>query len=265
MTMRRRGGFTLVEALVAIGILSMVSVSIVTVFAVCMSIWRRGDDMASLNSAARGTFDLLQRDLRGAYYVPGDVGPSFVGTKHTLTFVALGETGESTGQTDLLFVHYYVTNEQVNGENLYPWDNRLMRAQRDDFSGGIPLKAGGEVDLDAVNPIRAEVIDNLGVDPDDPTQPGISFGYARPSLRYVNGELLMFPWDESLSDDKFQDSWNSDEMGGLPTVVRVKLTLVGRRSMNMYEPGDKETAATVYTYVFDIFLPSSPMPGVSGP
>lgn len=83
MTVRRgddrMGGFTLVELLISMAVLSLILIALYSMFASGVGIYTRGDVKSEIQQNSRGAMELMVRDLRLAGFFPEDFPALFPG------------------------------------------------------------------------------------------------------------------------------------------------------------------------------------------
>lgn len=64
---RRERGFTLLEMTIAMSFVGLLAAGITLAISTCLNVWQRSVEAAELNQEARAVFELLSRDIGGAY------------------------------------------------------------------------------------------------------------------------------------------------------------------------------------------------------
>lgn len=111
MKARRHLGFTLVELLVAIAILSVLVVTIYSSFASGISAREKGETLVDLTQVGRETLRRMASDLANA---PGLSDPGFIGQADQMSFVTLQPDREH-GIGRMCHVRYYLRMESPAG------------------------------------------------------------------------------------------------------------------------------------------------------
>ena len=105
--MRGSAGFTLVEMLLAAGILAIIGLTIVAAFTGGMNIFYRMEGYTSVKTDVLAAMEKMERDLRNTFYY---AGIDFTGTSGRMTFPGLIRTFNSKGipEESLGSISYYL-------------------------------------------------------------------------------------------------------------------------------------------------------------
>lgn len=74
MTGEQKGGLTLLEVMVAIGLLAVATLSLLTVFVGGLRMMQRSNEMAAANGVAKSTLEAIDRDFRAFGLASLDAG-----------------------------------------------------------------------------------------------------------------------------------------------------------------------------------------------
>ena len=149
---RSERGFTLIEVLVAISILAILLTSVYGIFSSVSLARERLDADSAEYHRARVLFDRLGRELRGAYFQPGDPNLVFTGLKTddgsfeleltTSAVSPLSETGSGIAK-----VHYLLSEdkeEAANGRVLLRSEHPVHDSADEEAAGMMRLVPGIE-------------------------------------------------------------------------------------------------------------------------
>ena len=100
---QRRGGFTILELLAAMTILSMLVVMLVATFNQASRSWLQAENRVETYGQARATLDFISKELTQAVTTPNS---SFLGSTNAMAFVA---TVNGTNNVDVTGVFYQLT------------------------------------------------------------------------------------------------------------------------------------------------------------
>ncbi len=176
-------GFTLVEALVAMGILLFVLLSLATAYEVNQSTYRQAEDQIDLQQNARLAMTEIARSVRMAGYFPENFGagpsrshPVQIGTERA---VALHGDTDGNGASEVVL--YCRVGET------------LRRVRAAEGSAGAYLCVGGEVIAEHVTDLRFEYLDADGAPLPDSTDAAFA----------LDGEALgaVPEWDDATQRD----------------------------------------------------------------
>lgn len=167
-SLKNKGGFTLIEVMVAVAIIGIISVSLVQLLQTSLRLWNRGTSKMSIYNNLSMCLEYISRNIVNAIpAVSGDYQiPVFLfnseknviysgngkketihqaGGPHRIDFVA--RTGSPTHDYNLSYLIYYISDitglSQLQKEEAYPLPveefENLFLLQREIFTGIIPL------------------------------------------------------------------------------------------------------------------------------
>lgn len=209
----RQTGFTLLELIVSIAILSMVLVTIYSTLSMGSRTWEKGERDIEKIQRMRVIMDLLSREIKSAF--PYKVTPSeldthkefyaFEGKKDSLSFVSCVPLHGGSGK--LSWLTFWV--EEGEG---------LVVVERDALRSDI-FKERETIDKDAMVVLDASVTD-------------IWFEYYRREDGGTGGE--------TAEEETWEEVWDAEEEGTLPQAVNVTVTFLEKATR-------KEAEDEVYT------------------
>ncbi|MDD2709378.1 MAG: type II secretion system protein [Verrucomicrobiae bacterium] len=224
--MKRQGGFTLTEILVATGLLMVVTSLLFTIFGIASDAWVNGERSVASSQSVRLTLEMMNREISNAYIAGGgSPAPGFVGTNNWLYFVApvsrnkrhISEFGE----------FFYVFEDENNG--------RLCRYYNAPFYGNNQW-----------NIYRSNLV---------------SHSHLPESLFAVKSELcgclldLKFYYYDATNG--MHECWNSTaagkERGKLPVVVEVVMAYRPPQTAGGRRLSPADTCARTNTMVIKLF------------
>ncbi|MDF9826129.1 prepilin-type N-terminal cleavage/methylation domain-containing protein [Ereboglobus sp. PH5-10] len=120
---RRRRGFTLIEVLIAVAIVSMVIVASTTLIFSMGELWGRNSDVRLFDLHSRNVTRFLESELASAALPPtgGTAGAQSSTSSTAAAPVTIQEVRDQTGNSDL-----YLTYELPNGSRLCVWPDRAL-------------------------------------------------------------------------------------------------------------------------------------------
>lgn len=201
--MRSRGGFTLLELLVAMTILSIIGAAAFTMFRQSTGLYRRTTARTLQYVAAREALSLIATELRQARVLPNaavgtDVG-AFWGYQHEVYFVAPTATRQENSDQDLCVIGYWLTND---GKDETPEELRRY-CLTDQDTGWKTLPQPSPSDLSAHSQPLGVLVRSL------------KFEY------WPAGDTSDDTWDDAK-----KDTWLSrNEQDKLPRAVRITLVV----------------------------------------
>ena len=183
----KRRGFTLVELIVSVTILTLVAGAVLACFQAGSRAWRKTRAHADVCQSARVVLRMMAQDLQGTFRSPHDGTSSFVGLDRqwnglaadTVDFVAVQAGGARPGQacSDRCEIGYFIDNDPETAAR--------------------------------------ELIRRIDRTPDDDDLEGGQFQEVGPFVKELNLE-----YSDGLL---WYDEWGPDE--GVPALVRIALTV----------------------------------------
>ena len=217
--MRRREGFTLIELILGLSLLSVVMLTIYSVFWGGVRLSYKTDASQEVYRQAYWSLDVMSREIENMVkYNLSESYPerfSFMGTKDKITFMAPTPNGlkavsyfllaEESGKVHKTIVNYqaYKKNVRVTLGDSQPEQTRLLVRRQTDF----PDFVTGQRDADITDDDDLEVI-AIHVKPE-----GLRFSYSTLGVAEEN-EAASVSW---------ADEWEGND---LPLSVRIELNLV---------------------------------------
>lgn len=115
-TIRNRGGFTLTELMVAMGIAMGVMAAVTTTFMAQTRFYNAQEQVNEMEQNARGALDIITRELKMAGYKPN--GGTFAGITYSTSQLRiqadlLGDDGLTTATNEDIIYSYDSTNKQI--------------------------------------------------------------------------------------------------------------------------------------------------------
>ncbi len=141
-SIRREGGFTLLEMLIAVTLVAMMAVSLWSVFAVSLRSWSRGTQFIDTNQRHRSILDMVRKQMASAYGLYGRLDQElagnprliFIGSADFIRFISLNslQFQESPGLT---LVSYEVVRDSGGGYSMVEREARYLgQALDEEFS-----------------------------------------------------------------------------------------------------------------------------------
>jgi general secretion pathway protein J len=233
--LKDRKGFTLLELLIAMAIVSVITAIIANSLQIGIVSWERGEAATERYQRLRVLLDEMTQQLKSVYPYKVQKGSNtkpklvFLGEEHSLGFATTlvkGSQGELGG--GLVFVYYELDDEKG-----------LIKKEKVVFSGDISVKdLGDPIELDSeISRLTFEYYEKSKTDPK--------------SGRWLNA------W-EGKSKDK------------LPAAIRITLAFRRKDKTNSTDQPSEETTLTVPTITEPKSNPFSanptiPRPNISGP
>jgi len=213
---RCSGGFTLLEMLVAMTILSIMGAAIFTMFNQSTRTWQMADARNQQFSSARNALDMIGMELRQAIVAPkagGQYGAQFYGLKNGDNPFGRADADTASGQI------YFVA----------PTDTRDAGAEQDLCVIGYWVKDDPASNVPGKQLMRYCLSDNKGTDwsifrPDSDNGTNQELGVNVKSLEFefwVEGDTN---WD-TATDEWVSDSGGAPQEGNLPQAVRITLVV----------------------------------------
>jgi len=230
----RRAGFTLVEILVAITLLAVFLSGVYTVAIGTLQAKRMIDETSAVYTAGPEILDLIDRDLRGAYY------------HGVADLKAMKAQRTSVGGVEVTILDLITTSNSTITKEV---DDREVRSdvtevgyrlrQNDDFPGLLELYRREQFFFD-----------------DDPLKGG---DYHKV---YDRVRLLVIDFFEqqtegettsSISKEDGKETWDSEDAGGLPRAARITLELAPLPKVGLEEESDER----FYRFVRWVMMPNA--------
>jgi prepilin-type N-terminal cleavage/methylation domain-containing protein len=228
------GGFTVVEIMVGITLLAVLLTGVYTVAIGTLQAKRVIDETSAIYTAGPEILDLLDRDLRGAYYYGVADGKAMKaqrtnvgGTEVTIIDLITTSDSKITKEVDDREVRSDVTEigYRLRRNDDFPGLLELYRREQFFFDDD-PLK-GGDYYL-VYDRVRSIVID--------------FFEHEK------EGETT-----SSIAKDEGKEDWDSEDDGGLPRAVRITIELAAPEKAGEPDEGDER----YYRFVRWVLLPNA--------
>ncbi|MEJ2247595.1 MAG: prepilin-type N-terminal cleavage/methylation domain-containing protein, partial [Acidobacteriota bacterium] len=139
-------GFTLIETIVAVTLVSMMAVGIWSIFRTGIRSWSRGTEYIDASQRYRNILDLVRKQMASAYPLlappdpdsPGPSYPIFYGTETSLNFISLNSLNfqESPGLT---LVNYEVISNAEGDYSLVESEARYTGELPDTEENAVPV------------------------------------------------------------------------------------------------------------------------------
>jgi prepilin-type N-terminal cleavage/methylation domain-containing protein len=230
----RRAGFTLVEVLVGITLLAVFLTGVYTVAIGTLRAKQRIDETAAIYTAGPEILDLIDRDLRGAYF------------HGVAEMKAMKAQRTSVGGTEVTIIDFVTTtNSKISREV----DDREVRSdvteigyrlrRNDDFPGLLELYRREQFFFD------------------DDLLKGGDYYLVYDRVRSLTLDFFERPEDDatasSIAADEGKEEWDSEDQKGLPRAVRIVLELGPPAELT----SDLENDERFYRFVRWVMLPTS--------
>jgi len=209
----RSGGFTLLELLLVLAILSLILMAVQGVLVRTVTSKRRREEQARNLVLVDSVLRRLTEDLRGAYLDSASGGPAFTGGSSEMEFITTADelmASEGHAKTHVRVSYGLGVNES---------DSRLTRLFRGE------KRPGDEQGRPSYRELHPRVV-------------ALQFRYVVKRTE-ANGETAC----------EFRERWASTEEGGLPDAVEVKLSVSGTQAGGGPEPTLELDAETMTTLI----------------
>ncbi|MFH0926193.1 MAG: prepilin-type N-terminal cleavage/methylation domain-containing protein [bacterium] len=203
--MTNKKGFTLLEVLVTMAILSIVLMLIYTTYANCVSTIEDTQDLIETEQKARLTLDIMVKTIRGAFYEHEDPNLKFIGKDKEIN-----DAGKSYKVDSLSFItanHPFELEDEKHDLIEIGYKLNIAPNNQDKILGVLQIRRDVNIDNDDVEKGGEvfELCDNIE---------GLNITYYK------------------SADKKWVDEWNSDNENGMPpSAVKLEITLKRRNNM----------------------------------
>ncbi len=232
---RRQRGFTLVEVVVAITLLSLLLVGVYTVAVGTMKAKRRIDQSAAIYTAGPAILDLVERDFRSAY---------FYGVKD---MKALKAQRESVSGTECTILDLVTT---VRSRNAVEVEDREVRADVTEI--GYRLRGSDD------NPGCLELYRREQFFFDDDLLRGGDYYLVYDRVKSFTVDFFEQEEQEgsvtsSIAQEEGKETWDTVDAKAMPRAARITLELPAPPELS----GDPEAEAKIYKFVRWVLFPTA--------
>ena len=205
----KHSGVTLIELLVAMGILVLLTAILYSVFSISLRAWKKADNILQVTTAARLALDQISKEIASAIVKPGS---------NFYYCVGFDKSSPSTWRTDSIGDEFYfIAPLKPNNSN--------PGGASDLCEVGYWLDGKGTADKSDDTLRRFYVTDDRNTDP----TPDFDFDFSTPAGRTTTGEFILnvtgLDFDYFDINDNMFTTWDSRTKGGPPAKIKIRVTV----------------------------------------